>query len=103
MWENATIVCDETVFNYNAPVEEMSASVSVLVNDGGIDVLDTQIIKVYKCSVLGSYRGAQDCTLCSLKSGSHGCGWCPKMGCVSSSRCPTSQTIVQLEAGEKCP
>ena len=52
-------------------------------------MLDTQVITVYKCSVLGSYRGAQDCTLCSLKSRSHGCGWCPKIGCVSASRCPT--------------
>ena len=51
-------------------------------------MLDTQVITVYKCSVLGSYRGAQDCTLCSLKSRSHGCGWCPKIGCVSASRCP---------------
>ena len=88
VWENTTVICDETVFNYNAPVEQMSARVSVLVNNEE-DMLDTQVITVYKCSVLGSYRGAQDCTLCSLKSRSHGCGWCPKIGCVSASRCPT--------------
>ena len=99
IWENTTVICDETLFNYNAPVEEMTARVSVLVNEGG-DVLDTQVITVYKCSVLGSYRGAQDCTLCSLKSQSHGCGWCPKVGCVSTSRCPTQ--IVQRK-GEQCP
>ena len=89
VWENATVICDETLFNYNAPVEEMIAKVSVLVNDIG-EVLDTQEIVVYKCNVLGSYKGAQDCTLCSLKSKTHGCGWCPGVGCVSSSQCPTS-------------
>ena len=33
VWENTTVICDETVFNYNAPVEQMSARVSVLVNN----------------------------------------------------------------------
>lgn len=99
VWENATIICDETVFNYNAPVEETQASVSVLVNNDA-DVLDTQVINVFKCSVLGSYRNAQDCTLCSLKSRSHGCGWCPQVGCVSASRCPTKP--IQMD-GEQCP
>ena len=102
VWENTTVICDETVFNYNAPDEEMSARVSVLVNNEE-DVLDTQVITVFKCSVLGSYRGAQDCTLCSLKSRSHGCGWCPKVGCVSASRCPT-RPIQRGEGGQdQCP
>ncbi len=100
IWENATVVCDETVFNYNAPLEETTAKVSVLVNDDG-DLLDTQVITVFKCSVLGSYRGAQDCTLCSLKSSLHGCGWCPQVGCVSASRCPTKSIIIG--EGEQCP
>ena len=99
VWENTTVICDETTLNYNAPVEEVSAEVSVLVDDKN-DVLDTQTIQVFKCSILGSYRGAQDCTLCSLKSKSHGCGWCPQMGCVSASRCPLP---VHREGPEKCP
>lgn len=99
IWDNTTIICDETTLNYNAPVEEVGAEVSVLVNDNN-DVLDTQTIRVYKCSVLGSYRGSQDCTLCSLKSKSHGCGWCPQIGCVSSSRCPLP--VVHRD-GDKCP
>jgi hypothetical protein len=41
VWENTTVICDETVFNYNAPAEEMSARVSVLVNNEE-DMLDTQ-------------------------------------------------------------
>ena len=101
IWENTTIICDETTLNYNAPVEEVDAEVSVLVNDNN-DVLDTQTIRVYKCSVLGSYRGAQDCTLCSLKSKSHGCGWCPQVGCVSSSRCPLP-VVHRDDNGDKCP
>ena len=107
VWENTTVICDETVFNYNAPVEQMSARVSVLVNNEE-DMLDTQVITVYKCSVLGSYRGAQDCTLCSLKSRSHGCGWCPKIGCVSASRCPTRCVLtnfsesISVSGSEEC-
>lgn len=94
LWENQTVICDETTLNYNANVEEVSAEVSVLVNDNS--VLDRQMIRVFKCSVLGSYRGAQDCTLCSLKK-NHGCGWCPQVGCVSVQRCPLP--VVQ----GKCP
>ena len=29
VWENTTVICDKTVFNYNAPDEEMSARVSL--------------------------------------------------------------------------
>ena len=98
IWENATVICDETLFNYNSPQEEMKAKVSVLVNDVG-EVLDTQEITVFKCSVLGSYKGAQDCTLCSLKARTHGCGWCPGTGCISASQC---RTAVHAST-EKCP
>ena len=101
IWENATVICDQTLFNYNSPVEEMKAKVSVLVNDAG-EVLDTKEITVFKCSVLGSYKGAQDCTLCSLKSQTHGCGWCPGSGCVSASQCPGSVAAVHSNS-DRCP
>jgi plexin A len=99
-WENATVICDETMFNYNAPVAELSARVSVLVNDAG-DLLDTQTIKVYKCSVLGAYRGSQDCTLCSARTRSHGCAWCPNVGCTSLSQC--SMPVIPAGNGDQCP
>ncbi len=87
-WENATVTCDETMFNFNAPASEIEADVSVLVNTDG-NILDTVSIAVFKCSVLGSFKGAQDCTLCTAKARSHGCAWCPNLGCVSSSQCPS--------------
>ena len=27
VWENSTVVCDETIFNYNAPLEQIEAQV----------------------------------------------------------------------------
>lgn len=99
-WDNATIVCDETLFNYNAPLAEIQAKVSVLVNPRG-DVLDTQSVTVYKCSALGSYRGSQDCTLCSARRTSHGCSWCPSTGCVSQGQCPDKLPV--SANGEQCP
>lgn len=99
VWENATVICDETLYNYNSHEEETTASVSVLINDDE-QVLDTQVITVFKCSVLGSFRDSQDCTLCSLKSKSHGCGWCPQVGCVSIGRCPSRAVLTE---DDKCP
>jgi plexin A len=90
VWENSTVVCDETIFNYNAEVAEIQATVSVLVNKNA-DLLDSRTITVYKCSVLGSYKSSQDCTLCIAHRSSYGCTWCQE-GCVSKSRCSSNFT-----------
>ena len=90
IWENSTVICDETIFNYNAEVAEIQATVSVLVNKNA-DLLDSRTITVYKCSVLGSYRNSQDCTLCIAHRASYGCTWCEE-GCVSRSRCSSNFT-----------
>ncbi len=91
IWENSTVICDETTFKYNAEVAEIQATVGVLVNKAA-DLLDMRTITVYKCSVLGSYRNSQDCTLCIAHRETYGCTWCGEEGCVSSSRCSSNFT-----------
>jgi len=84
IWENYTVVCEETIFNYNAETTEIQATVSILVNKPA-DLLDSRVITVFKCSVLGSYKNSQDCTLCVAHRETYGCTWCSE-GCVSLSR-----------------
>ena len=90
-WETLTVICDQTVYNYNANERQIDATVSVMVNQNNY-ILDSKTFSIYKCGVLGSYKNSQDCTLCMSKQKTHGCTWCssPVSGegkCVSEKSC----------------
>ena len=89
IWENSTVICDQSVFNYNAQKEQIDAQVSVMVNNNYI--LDSKTFTIYKCSVLGSYKNSQDCTLCMTRSKSFGCTWCGD-SCTSQRACASNFT-----------
>jgi len=90
IWENSTVVCDETVYNYNAAKEQIEAEVSVMVNHQNY-ILDSKKLTIFKCGVLGSYKSSQDCSLCMTRTASHGCTWCGNQ-CTSQRACQSNFT-----------
>ena len=51
-------------------------------------VLDTKKFSLFKCSVLGSYKNSQDCTLCNSR---RECAWCGN-ACTSVGACPNNSS-----------
>ena len=47
-WETSTVICDQTVYNYNANEEKIDATVSVMVNQNNY-ILDSKTFSIYKC------------------------------------------------------
>jgi plexin A len=85
------VVCDRTTYRYESAVSEYNASISVLWNTDNI--LDRTNITLYKCSLVGSYRGHSDCSLCMTRTSDLGCVWCGT-GCQFTSDCPVGQSDV---------
>ena len=85
------VVCDRTTYRYESAVSEYNASISVLWNTDNI--LDRTNITLYKCSLVGSYRGHSDCSLCMTRTTDLGCVWCGT-GCEFTKHCPVGQSDV---------
>lgn len=78
------IVCDRTVYSYEAAVGEYEASITVVWNTN--HHVDQTTIILYKCEVLGSHREHADCSLCMTRDASFNCTWCGN-SCVYKGKC----------------
>lgn len=81
------IICDRTVYSYEAATGEYEASVTVVWNTN--HHVDETTIVLYKCEVLGSHREHADCSLCMTRDTRFNCTWCGQ-SCVYRDSCLTS-------------
>lgn len=72
--DSSLIVCDKTVYSYEADTGEYEASVTVVWNTN--HHVDKTTIILYKCKVLGSHRENADCSLCMTRDSRYECSWC---------------------------
>lgn len=87
------VVCDKTVYSYEAHVGEYEAEVVVMWNTN--HYVDRTSIILYKCEVLGSHREHADCSLCVTRDRHFQCTWCGS-SCVYRDSCLNS-------ASTECP
>ncbi|XP_015599759.1 plexin-B [Cephus cinctus] len=78
------IVCDKTIYSYEAVTGEYSAAVTVVWNTN--HHVDQTTIVLYKCEVLGSHREHADCSLCVTRDPRFECTWCGN-SCVYRHSC----------------
>ncbi|XP_014213293.1 plexin-B [Copidosoma floridanum] len=78
------IVCDKTVYSYEAQKGEYEAEVMVMWNTN--HYVDRTTIILYKCEVLGSHREHADCSLCVTRERHFECTWCGN-SCVYRDSC----------------
>ncbi|EZA53760.1 Plexin-B [Ooceraea biroi] len=78
------IVCDKTVYSYEAVTGEYEAEVTVVWNTN--HHVDKTTIILYKCEVLGSHREHADCSLCVTRDTRFECTWCGN-SCVYRHSC----------------
>ena len=81
------IVCDKTVYSYEANTGEHEAEVMVMWNTN--HYVDRTTIILYKCEVLGSHREHPDCSLCVTRDRHFECTWCNNK-CVYRDSCLNS-------------
>ena len=60
------VTCDRTSYKYEAAEGMLNASLSVLWDAN--HVVDRTIITLYKCGLVGSYKGHADCSLCMTRT-----------------------------------
>ncbi len=84
--KGSRVTCERRGYSYLAEVAELKATVAV-VTESEI-ALDATNFTLFKCSVLGTYRGIADCSLCLAKSRERGCGWCENSRCEFAAQCP---------------
>lgn len=68
------IVCEPSIFRYEKEVAEYEARVILVWNHK--HVVDWTNLTIYKCSILGSHRKHQDCSLCVTRPSKYQCAWC---------------------------
>jgi len=83
------VICDRTTFSYESAVSQYNATISVIWNDDNI--IDRTNITLYKCSLVGSYKGHPDCSLCMARAADMGCVWCGS-GCQYTKNCLIGQS-----------
>ncbi|XP_014294701.1 plexin-B isoform X1 [Halyomorpha halys] len=91
--EHQRIVCDKTMYSYEANTGEYTAEVSLVWNRN--HHVDSVALTLYKCDILGSHRDHADCSLCVTREEKYRCGWCSSTcdyvdSCkhVSTKECP---------------
>lgn len=78
------IVCDKTIYSYEAFAGEYEAEVTVVWNTN--HHVDRTTVILYKCEVLGSHREHADCSLCVTRDPRFECTWCGS-SCVYRHSC----------------
>ncbi|CAG0883074.1 unnamed protein product [Cyprideis torosa] len=68
------VVCEQTKYSYQEPLGEYKARVTVVWNRD--HMVDSLMITLYKCSILGSHRDHSDCSLCITQPPKYKCSWC---------------------------
>ncbi|XP_046429444.1 plexin-B [Neodiprion fabricii] len=81
---NRFIVCDKTVYSYEAISGKYEAAVTVVWNTN--HHVDQTTVVLYKCEVLGSHREHADCSLCVTRDPQYECTWCEN-SCVYRHSC----------------
>ncbi|XP_058463896.1 plexin-B [Malaya genurostris] len=71
---NKYVVCEKTLYSYEAKTNEYEAKVDVNWNRN--HYIDTVSIILYKCDILGSHREHADCSLCVTREKKYQCTWC---------------------------
>jgi len=85
------VICERTTYRYESHLSQYNASISVVW--GRDNVVDRTNITLYKCELVGSYRGHPDCSLCMTRAADLGCVWCGS-GCEFTKACPVGQSDV---------
>lgn len=86
---NRVVVCEKTPYFYETNTYEYQAKVDITWNRQ--HYIDTAIVTLYKCDVLGSHREHADCSLCVTRDTKYQCAWCGNT-CVYNETC-TSATF----------
>lgn len=90
---NKYIVCEKQIYSYEALAGEYEASVRVVWNRN--HHIDSMVVVLYKCDILGSHREHADCSLCVTRNSKYQCTWCGNT-CNYSESC-------QLTPHIECP
>ncbi|KAH8269817.1 hypothetical protein KR018_012241 [Drosophila ironensis] len=85
---NKIVVCEKTPYFYETNTHEYQAKVVITWNFQ--HYVDTAMVTLYKCDVLGSHRDHADCSLCVTRDPKYQCAWCAN-SCVYNETC-TSET-----------
>ncbi|XP_014244949.1 plexin-B isoform X2 [Cimex lectularius] len=91
--EHQRIVCDKTMYTYEANTGEHEAEVSLVWNRN--HHVDSMTLTLYKCDILGSHRDHADCSLCVTRELKYNCAWC-------SSTCDYAESC-KLTPTKECP
>uniref|UniRef100_A0A1A9ZXZ1 Sema domain-containing protein n=1 Tax=Glossina pallidipes TaxID=7398 RepID=A0A1A9ZXZ1_GLOPL len=91
---NRFVVCEKTPYFYETNTYEYEAKVDITWNRQ--HYIDTALITLYKCDVLGSHREHADCSLCVIRDSKYQCAWCGN-SCVYNDTC--SSTALTTDHG----
>ncbi|XP_033168193.1 plexin-B [Drosophila mauritiana] len=93
---NKIVVCEKTPYFYETNTHEYQAKVVVTWNFQ--HYVDTAIVTLYKCDVLGSHREHADCSLCVTRDPKYKCAWCSN-SCVYNETCTDDK--ISISSGTK--
>ncbi|XP_053684363.1 plexin-B isoform X2 [Sabethes cyaneus] len=91
---NKYVVCEKTLYSYEANTNEYEAKVDVNWNRN--HYIDTVSIILYKCDILGSHRDHADCSLCVTRNKKYQCTWC-------NNQCAYNETCSYDTHLNECP
>ncbi|XP_044251246.1 plexin-B [Drosophila takahashii] len=94
---NKIVVCEKTPYFYETNTHEYKAKVVVTWNFQ--HYVDTAVVTLYKCDVLGSHRDHADCSLCVTRDPKYQCAWC-RNSCVYNETC-LADNDRSISAGSK--
>ncbi|XP_001352289.2 plexin-B isoform X1 [Drosophila pseudoobscura] len=101
---NRIVVCEKTPYFYETNTHEYEAKVVVTWNFQ--HYVDTAMVTLYKCDVLGSHRDHADCSLCVTRDPKYQCAWCSN-SCVYNETCGASdssiKTMSAMATQSECP
>uniref|UniRef100_A0A182MEQ8 Sema domain-containing protein n=1 Tax=Anopheles culicifacies TaxID=139723 RepID=A0A182MEQ8_9DIPT len=100
---NKYIVCEKTLYSYEAATNEYEATVDVNWNRN--HYIDTVTVVLYKCEILGSHRDHADCSLCVTRDPKYQCTWCGQQCSYNESCLDGGGSLMMRGRGEDggCP
>ncbi|XP_068152091.1 plexin-B [Drosophila tropicalis] len=93
---NKVVVCEKTPYFYETNTHEYEAKVDITWNRQ--HYVDTAMVTLYKCDVLGSHREHADCSLCVTREPKYQCAWCGN-SCVYNETCVLGGDNMQVGVG----
>ncbi|XP_043069381.1 plexin-B [Drosophila bipectinata] len=88
---NKIVVCEKTPYFYETNAHEYQAKVVITWNFQ--HYVDTAMVTLYKCDVLGSHRDHADCSLCVTREPKYQCAWCGN-SCVYNETCSSESSFI---------